>query len=223
MIYNDHSKLKDQHALLSPSSSATWINYTKENITEKLTNRYFTSLRAPMGTALHDFAANAIELRQKMSSKTQRGLVPMLKLFLKAKDYPETLINFAGMLPDSVYETLSLYINECIGFRMDPEVILYYSDNCFGTADAISFSNKVLRISDLKTGDMPSHMEQLFTYAALFCLEYHFKPSELKIETRLYQYGAVTEAIDIPPAVIMPIMDQIVLSDKFLKQIKGGE
>ena len=36
-------------------------------------------------------------------------------------------------------KTLNLYVNDAIGFGMTPEVPLYYSKNCFGTADAISY------------------------------------------------------------------------------------
>ncbi len=64
---------------------------------------------------------------------------------------------------------LAIYINDCIRFGMYPEVVLYYSDNCFGTADAIAFRYNKLRISDLKTGVSPTSIHQLEIYAALFC------------------------------------------------------
>ena len=70
---------------------------------------------------------------------------------------------------------------------MKPEQILYYSPNCFGTADAISFNNNLLRIHDLKTGVIPAHMEQLVVYASLFCLEYGVKPGSIDFELRIYQ------------------------------------
>ena len=69
---------------------------------------------------------------------------------------------------------------------MTPEQILFYSDNCFGTADAIAFRGDLLRIHDLKTGAIPAHMEQLEVYAALFCLEYKIKPADIRMELRLY-------------------------------------
>ena len=34
-------------------------------------------------------------------------------------------------------QTLNMYVNDAIGFKMTPEQILYYSDNCFGTADMV--------------------------------------------------------------------------------------
>lgn len=229
MRWNEHLELKGKHSILSPSA-VSWINYTNDDMAEKLTNRYYAYLRTPMGTALHDFAAVNISLREKISTKSKRSLIHLIKLFLKARQnekgeqiYPESLVNFCCLLPDHVYETLVLYINDCIGFRMEPEVGLKYSDNCFGTTDAISFQDNILRISDLKTGDTPGHMEQLFIYAALYCLEYHFKPQEIKIETRLYQFGDVTEAIDIPPNIIAPIMDRIIASDNYIESLKKGE
>ena len=67
-------------------------------------------------------------------------------------------------------DTVCMYINDAIGFKMDTEVVLFYSPRFFGTADAICYRNGVLRIHDLKTGKIPAKMEQLEIYAALFCL-----------------------------------------------------
>ena len=115
-----------------------------------------------------------------------------------------------------------MYVNDAIGFRMVPEQILYYSENCFGTADSISFRNNLLRIHDLKTGSTPVKMEQLMIYAALFCLEYRYKPSEIDIELRIYQNDDYTyfkpEADDI-----LPIMDKIISFDKIIDRIKYEE
>ncbi len=105
---------------------------------------------------------------------------------------------------------------------MTPEQILYYSDNCFGTADAISFRNNLLRIHDYKSGKIPAHMEQLEIYAALFCLEYGFKPSEIDMELRLYQSDEIL--YHEPTAEdIVPIMDKIITFDKVIKKIKSEE
>jgi hypothetical protein len=117
-------------------------------------------------------------------------------------------------------DTINMYINDAIGFKMETEKPLYYSDNFFGTADAISFRNNELRIHDLKTGVTPAHMEQLFAYAALFCLEYKYKPSQLKFETRLYQNNEVI--VDNPDEyVISPLMEKIIAFDKLLNRING--
>lgn len=48
--------------------------------------------------------------------------------------------------------TIGLYINDAIKYRMECEQVLFYSENCFGTPDTISFRRNVLRIHDLKTG-----------------------------------------------------------------------
>ena len=112
-------------------------------------------------------------------------------------------------------KTIYAYVNDAIGFKMDPEVVLFYSERFFGTADTISFRNNKLRIHDLKTGKNPVKMEQLMVYAALFCLEYRYKPSEIDIELRIYQND---EVLYHEPTTdeIVPIMDKIVHLDKLL-------
>ena len=120
-------------------------------------------------------------------------------------------------------KTLYAYVNDAIGFKMSTEVVLYYSGNFFGTADAISFRNNFLRIHDLKTGKEKASMEQLHVYVALFCLEYRVRPGDLKgIECRLYQNDEVI--IDNPtPEDILPIMDKIVHLDKIIQEINSSE
>ena len=118
-------------------------------------------------------------------------------------------------------KTLNLYVNDAIGFKMQTEQILYYSDNCFGTADTISFKKNFLRIHDYKSGETPASMKQLLIYAALFCLEYGIKPSEIEIELRLYQSDEAL--VHVPaPEEIFAIMDKIVDFDKTIEQIKAG-
>ena len=119
-------------------------------------------------------------------------------------------------------KTLNMYVNDAIGYRMTPEQVLYYSDNCFGTADSISFKDNLLRIHDLKTGVTPAHMEQLEIYAALFCLEYKIKPADIDIELRIYQSDDI---LVFNPTVedIVPIMDKIITSDKIISKIKEEE
>ena len=137
-------------------------------------------------------------------------------------EFAATCIRLGQKLPKS-QKTLNQYVNDAIGFKMVPEQILYYSDNCFGTADAISFRNGILRIHDLKTGVVvPAHMEQLLVYAALFCLEYKVKPSEIEIELRLYQSD---EILCHCPTVedLAPIMDKIISFDKIINRMKAEE
>ena len=116
---------------------------------------------------------------------------------------------------------LSAYVNDAIGFKMDPEVVLFYSDNFFGTADTICFRNGMLRIHDLKTGDTPVKMEQLKIYAALFCLEYKIKPGEIEIELRIYQKNKDVQVHNPTAEDILPIMDKIVHLDKLLANVEG--
>ena len=96
-----------------------------------------------------------------------------------------------GLKQPRTKKTLYAYVNDAIGYRMETEVVLFYSERFFGTADAISFRNNLLRIHDLKTGKHPANMEQLEIYAALFCLEYKVKPSDIKMELRIYQNDEV--------------------------------
>lgn len=116
-------------------------------------------------------------------------------------------------------KTLHLYVNDAIGFRMTPEQVLYYSDNAFGTADAISFRKNKLRIHDLKTGLIKGSVHQLEVYAALFCLEYRFKPMQITTELRIYQNDEV-EIYEGDPDAITHIMDKIITFDKRLNQLR---
>ena len=119
-------------------------------------------------------------------------------------------------------QTLNLFVNDAIGFKMTPEQPLYYSQFCFGTADAILFKDKMLRIHDLKTGVSLVSMNQLYIYAALFCLEYNVNPKTIDIELRIYQND--TALIDVPDKeVISGIMGQIVVFDKHLQKIHYEE
>ena len=115
-------------------------------------------------------------------------------------------------------KTLYAYVNDAIGYKMNTEVVLYYSPRFFGTADAISFRHNFLRIHDLKTGKSPVHPEQLLVYAALFCLEYKIKPSTLDgIELRIYQNDD-TLIVEHTVDDIVHIMDTIVHLDKMLEK-----
>ena len=184
MNFARHSNIEGAHAFLG-ASKYHWINYDEE----KLIYVYKTHLAKQKGTELHEFAATAIKLGQK--------------------------------LPKSK-KTLNMYVNDAIGFKMTPEQPLFYSENCFGTADAISFRNGLLRIHDLKTGSTPARMEQLLVYAALFCLEYKVKPGEIDFELRIYQSDDVL--IFNPTAEdVAPIMDKIISFDKVISRIRQEE
>lgn len=160
----------------------------------KALEAYANKKAAEMGTKLHDWAKRTIDL---------------------------------GIKQPRSNKTIYAYVNDAIGFKMDTEVVLFYSERFFGTADAISF-RKVngrfqLRIHDLKTGKIPANMEQLEVYAALFCLEYNFKPGEIDFELRIYQKDEII--VHNPTAEdILPIMDHIIRLDKLLakKDIEEG-
>lgn len=119
-------------------------------------------------------------------------------------------------------KTIYAYVNDAIGYKMDTEVVLFYSPRFFGTADSICFRNGTLRIHDLKTGVTKVHMEQLMIYAALFCLEYKIKPSDIEIELRIYQSDEVLYHNPTAES-ISSIMDRIVYLDKMLEQLDCEE
>lgn len=187
MQFNQHRNLNGLHATFSPSQSA-WLRYDEEKAAEVYLNRK----AAEMGTRLHAWAAETINLKIKQPRSNK---------------------------------TLSAYVNDAIGFRMDTEVVLFYSERFFGTADAICFRNNTLRIHDLKTGSVgkiESHIEQLEIYAALFCLEYRIKPIDIQIELRVYKNDDVV--CHIPSAEdIMAIMDKIISLNKLLEKIDNEE
>lgn len=144
---------------------------------------------------------------------TQKGTV--------LHNFAAQCISLGQKLPKSK-KTLNMYVNDAIGYKMTPEQVLYYSDNCFGTTDAIMFRDGHLRIHDLKTGRIPAHMEQLEIYVALFCLEYKIRPSDIETELRIYQND---EILYFNPTAedIVPIMDKIITFDKVITKIKEQE
>lgn len=187
MQFNIHKNLGGLHAPFSASQSS-WLRYDDEKAIEVYANKR----AAEMGTRLHAWAKETIDLRIKQPRSNK---------------------------------TLYAYVNDAIGFRMHTEVVLYYSDHFFGTADAICFRNGVLRIHDLKTGvvgKIESHMEQLEVYAALFCLEYKIKPGDIKMELRVYKNDEVV--VHEPTAEdILPIMDKIIHLNKIIERYNDGE
>lgn len=183
MFFNKHTNLEGLHAPFGASKSS-WLRYSDDKIVEVYNNLQ----AAEMGTRLHEWAKQTIDLGIKQSRSKK---------------------------------TIYSYVNDAIGFNMSTEVVLFYSENFFGTADAISFRNNFLRIHDLKTGRRPVHMEQLEIYAALFCLEYKIKPGDIRIELRIYQNDEIL--VHEPTAEdILPIMDKIVHVNKILEKIERG-
>lgn len=193
MKFNDHYNLSGCHAPFAASQSA-WLRYDDDKAKEA----YERKKAAERGTRLHAWAKETIDLgiKQPKSKKT-------------------------------LYE----YVNDAIGFKMSTEVVLLYTERFFGTADAISFRRNpktgrdILRIHDLKTGVVgkaDTHIEQLEVYAALFCLEYRFKPSDIDIELRVYKKDEVVYC-EPDPEEIVAIMNKIIHLDKLLLKIDNEE
>lgn len=135
--------------------------------------------------------------------------------------FAASAIKLGHRMPDEP-KTINMYINDSIGWRMKPEVPLFWSRFCFGTADALGFieSQMLLRVSDLKTGKNPTTFDQLVIYAALFCLEYDFpKPWDLEFELRIYQKNAVK--LHVPDAdEVFHAMDRILTATRLLDEIR---
>lgn len=119
-------------------------------------------------------------------------------------------------------KALNMFINDSIGFKMTSEQVLYYSRNSFGTADAISFRDNMLRIFDLKTGISKVSFKQLDIYAALFCLEYGINPLDIQIESRIYQGNGFEIWVPEPP-YIQEVMDKIIEFDVIIENIRRRE
>lgn len=129
-------------------------------------------------------------------------------------------IRLGQKLPKS-RKTLNQYVNDAIGFRMEPEQELYYSKYCYGTADAISFKNKMLRVHDLKTGSLPAKLTQLEVYAALYCLDYNIDPYDIEFELRIYQNDDVLIGNPTPDIIRDRVKTIVHASDVLMKHFEG--
>ena len=210
MNFNKHFDLEGKHARLS-ASSWRWINDDTESLTRRLCSQYATDI----GTILHNVAYKHIKHRIKMNKYDKKNVM----LELLSNRIPGFVID--AMDFDAMFENLMTYINDGVGFKMQPEVVLCYSNNFFGTADTISFleRDKFLRIHDYKSGTTQAHMEQLMIYAALFCLEYRIKITDIDTELRIYQSNEVV-CHNPEPDEILPIIDKIITFDKFITNVK---
>lgn len=143
----------------------------------------------------------------------------MARRGMELHELAHQLIRLGIKLPGT-RKTLNMYVNDAIGFRMTPEQILYYSDNAYGTTDAIMFKKNFLRIHDLKTGVNDASPHQLEIYAALFCLEYAVKPGDINIELRIYQNDEVEVYVPEVEQIIQ-IMSKIVVFDRRIEILKS--
>ena len=191
MIWNRHSNLEGSHAFLS-ASKYNWITKTNEELVQAYTNSYSQTI----GTLMHAYAADSIKFREKLRKSDARGA----KFDLMRRGVPEFAIDIRSFFP-----TVMAYVND--------------SDLCYGTADSITVSNDILRIHDLKTGVTPAKTDQLMVYAALFFLEYPYKPERLRTELRIYQ---MDDIIVREPEVeeIREVMNAIVEKDRVLQKLK---
>lgn len=64
-------------------------------------------------------------------------------------DFACQCITLGQKLPKS-QKTLNMYVNDAISFRMVPEQILFYSENCFGTAEKWAFDQKPKYIAQVE-------------------------------------------------------------------------
>lgn len=187
MLWNDHSKLEGMHAFLG-ASQYHWINWDDETLEKRFRSHY----SADIGTIIHSLASDCIRNKIKINEDD----VNLIELTLAKNGIPKSAYD-----PYKILSNLVPFVNESINYHMSSEVLLYYSQYCFGTTDAIAYDevSRILRINDYKNGNIDAHMEQLQIYAALFCLEYHKDPSKMKrIELRIFQHSSIVECILTP-------------------------
>ena len=212
MNFNKHLELEGRHALLSPSKHY-WMNYDDD----ALIKNYISSFATDIGTLVHEFAADRIKYRVPLDVENEEAKNSLL-IFLLKNGIPFRVIDL-----DRIFYNLVPYVNDAIGYKMDSEVRLKYSDLCFGTADAIGVRRNWLRIHDLKTGQTPASMDQLMCYAGLFFLEYKrdYRPQTMKVELRIYQNQDIL--ITQPSSEeIKAVMDTIIHGDSVLtKNVMG--
>lgn len=136
-------------------------------------------------------------------------------------EFASQAIKLKIKLPN-IDNTLNLFVNDSINNNMASEKVLYYSDYCFGTADAIQFEDGVLKIFDLKTGTTPTKFKQLLIYAALFCLEYKVDYTKIDYDLRIYQYDSVNRYEATQEEIredVGTIIEKIVINDDYLRGI----
>lgn len=218
MISQTFLTSKLDHAVFSPSQPV-WLNYSDE----ELINSYKNKHRSELGTEIHEWASVRIKLGARVSSagETLKDLQYHISMkYSKISEYRDILLKALDYLPQEVWHTVKLFVNDSIGFRMESEKRVGYSDLFWGTADAIKHSDGLIRVFDLKTGLKPAKNEQLLVYAALFCLMDSINPLKTGFEVRIYQNNDIY--IDNPePSEIKEIMDIIVKKNNVLSKFMG--
>lgn len=217
-----------QHALFSPSQPA-WLNDSDEEFIKKLKNKY----RSSLGTEIHDWCAGQIKLGHKQNSLreiyrdvethifSKYSYVDSKTMETRLGYYGSTLLHFMKYLPEETFGTIKTYVNDCVAAKMDTEVRIEFSENFFGTADAIRFDDKTLKVFDLKTGVMPAKIEQPIIYACLYLLSNRIDPKQVPVEVRIYQNNDILQATPGPEDLI-PIMNKIIHFDNIMNEYAGG-
>lgn len=206
------------HAPFSPSQPM-WLRYSDEELINSFKNKH----RSELGTEIHEWASGRINLGARVTSAAEALKDVKYHIYLKyakAIAYKDILLKNLEYVPDEVWPTAKDFINDSIGFRMESEKRIGYSDLFWGTADAIKHDGKNIMVFDLKTGIRPAKTEQLLIYAALFCLMDNINPLGKKFETRIYQGNDIL--IEYPEAEeIKEIANAIVHKDQIINKFMG--
>lgn len=150
--FNDNRKLRGMHAPFTASQSS-WLRYDDEKALEVYANKK----AAEMGTRLHDWAAETIELGLKQP-KSKKTICAYVNDAIGFKMKTEVVL---------LYSEYFFGTADAICFR---DGVLRIHDLKTG-----------------KVGKIESHREQVEVYAALFCLEYRVKPEDIQIHLRVYK------------------------------------
>lgn len=185
----------NEHSFLGGSRYA-WINYSED----KFRDAYWKYLK-----------------REKLTGNS--GFIAMYEGTILHEYADDCIKRMIKIDDDSV---IGLYVNDAIDLKMRSEQMLFYSRKSFGTCDAISFDNGLLRIHDLKTGMSKASFHQLEIYAAYFCLNYDIAPKEIKMVFRIYQFDRYFEE-ESDLTKIIPIMDKIITFDRIMFEMGDKE
>lgn len=227
-------QITSEHALFSPSQPS-WINYDDVQLIEAFKNSH----RSDLGTEIHEWSSIQIQYKSIVSNlkEIEKGVKTHIhdkyigafeeggSMLTQAKRaWGRTLIKHMDYLPKETYPTVKMFVNDSISYGMESESKVEYSEYFWGTADAIKYDqgSKLLQVFDLKTGSRPGKISQLYTYAALYCLQHDLKPDNISFETRIYQSGDILT--DNPPSeLIYDLMKTIVHGDSIINKFKGGK
>jgi hypothetical protein len=100
-----------------------------------------------------------------------------------------SLALYPDLTPEYITHNLIPFLNEHRDSIFDiyfTARILPFDQDAMGTIFSDE-DTETLYISDLKTGVSKASFEQLYAYAALFCLEYGCKPDKTTFILRIYQ------------------------------------